>query len=645
MKFRSLGLLVSLFCALAPAAREAIAADAARPNILWITLEDISPHVGCYGDKYARTPNMDALAARGVRYTNAFATIGVCAPSRSTMITGVYAPALGTHHMRCQGDLPEGVPCFPQYLREAGYYCTNNVKTDYNFKPPREAWDESSKDAHYKNRAKDQPFFAVFNLTTCHESQIRLGEAEYQRRMSTLDPADKHDPAKAELPPYHPDTPEVRKDWARYADAITFTDRRIGELLQELEEAGLADDTIVFVFSDHGAGMPRSKRWLYDTSLKVPFIVHVPEKYKDLAPAKAGGTVDQMISLIDVGPTILSLVGIEPPKHMQGSAFLGKYAGPPRKFIYGFRDRMDERTDMIRAVRDDRFKYIRNYYPQRPYFHEQWLSYANQMPTLRVWQDLSKAGKLSGPQAIFMGPDKPTEELYDTQADPFEINNLAGSPEHRETLDRLRKELDRWQAEIIDLGLLAEADLRTRFDGRPAYNAVREKPASYPLAEIAEAASVAIQRDPKNLPQLTKWLSHSDPAVRFWAAQGLVSLKGASPEEAKEARKAAQIALQDSASWVRASGAEALCVHGDVAAGQAALETALSDANPWVRLYAIETIARLGLKGESLERKLDAAHDDANDYVIRVAEHVAPKPAGERPNNNAKKAKGKKAKA
>jgi len=640
MKFRYLFLLAGILSVFVAARDEATAAEAARPNFLWITLEDISPNLGCYGDQYARTPSMDALAARGVRYSNAFATIGVCAPSRSTLITGVYAPSLGTHPMRCQSDLPEGVPCFPQYLREAGYYCTNNVKTDYNFKHPRETWDENSKDAHYKNRGKDQPFFAVFNLTSCHESQIRLPEAEYQRRMATLDPGDKHDPAKAELPPYHPDTPDVRQDWARYADMITFTDRRVGELLEELEDAGLADNTIVFLFSDHGAGMPRSKRWLYDTSLKVPFIVHMPKQFQNLAPGPTGEATDRMVSLVDVAPTMLSLAGLPPAKHMQGTAFLGKHAGPPRKFVYGHRDRMDERTDLIRAVRDGRFKYIRNYYPQRPYFHEQYLGYGNEMPTLRVWQQLSKAGKLEGAQAIFMGDSKPTEELYDTQADPYEIVNLASSAEHQETLQRLSGELNRWQAEIVDLGLLPEADLRTRFGNRPAYNAVRDNASVYPLAEIAKAAAVAIQRDGKNLPTLTSWLGHADPAVRFWAAQGVASLQ-ATQSEAR-ARRIAQGALSDTAAWVRVAAAEGLCSQGERKAAQPVLEAALSDANPWVRLQAIEAIDRLGLKGDSLQQKLDAAHGDSNEYVVRVAEHAAPKPSGNRPEG--KKGKGKKAK-
>src|SRR5262245_12554518 len=258
---------------------QAVDGEAKRPNILWITCEDISLHVGCYGDSYAVTPNLDRLASQGVRYTRAFAPIGVCAPSRSTLITGMYACSLGSQHMRCTIRLPESVHCFPEYLRQAGYYTTNNVKTDYNFAPPKEAWDELSNKAHWRGRKPGQPFFSVFNFVSCHESQIRLPEKQYQQRTKDFTDRERHDPAKAFVPPYHPDAPEVRKDWARYADMITFMDKEAGKVLKELEDDGLAEDTVVFFFSDHGAGMPRSKRWLYDSSLRVPFLVRFPKKY------------------------------------------------------------------------------------------------------------------------------------------------------------------------------------------------------------------------------------------------------------------------------------------------------------------------------------------------------------------------------
>src|SRR4051812_14590178 len=301
-----LAALVAGSIATVATAARAGAVAARRPNILWITCEDISPNLGCYGDTYAVTPNLDRLAAQGVRYTAAFAPIGVCAPSRSSLITGMYAPSLGSQHMRCQAKLPPEIECFPEYLRRAGYYCTNNVKTDYNFKH-KGTWDESSNKAHWRNRGKGQPFFSVFNFVTSHESQIRLAEPAYRKRTADFTPRERHDPARAPIPPYHPDTPEVRQDWARYYDMITFMDKQIGEILRQLDEDGLADDTIVFYFSDHGAGMPRSKRWLYDSSTRVPLIVRFPGRLAAQAPGSPGTATDRLVSFVDFGPTVLSL--------------------------------------------------------------------------------------------------------------------------------------------------------------------------------------------------------------------------------------------------------------------------------------------------------------------------------------------------
>ncbi len=493
-----------------------------RPNILWITCEDISPNLGCYGDPYAVTPHLDRLATQGVRYTHAFAPIGVCAPARSTIITGMYPPSIGTQHMRCQGVLPREAKEFPRYLREAGYYCTNNVKTDYNFQHHPDTWDDSSRQAHWRHRKPGQPFFAVFNFTTSHESQIRLPEDQYQKRTADFTPEQRHDPARAPIPPYHPDTPEVRRDWARYADMITYMDQQVGDLLRQLEDDGLADSTIVFFYSDHGAGMPRSKRWLYDSSTRVPFLVRFPDRYADWSPGAAGTATDRLIHFVDLAPTALSLAGLPIPGQMQGSAFLGPRSDRPRLYVHGFRDRMDERYDMLRSVRDQRYNYIRNYLPNLPWFGgQQYVSYMYEMPTMQVWQRLSDAGKLTGPQATFMADHKPTEELYDTQTDPWEIHNLADSPEHLKTLERLRAELRRWEAEIVDLGFLPEPDLRTRFGSEPPYDAVRRDPSPYPFNPIRDAAELASARDASRLETLTDLLRDPDPAVRWWAASGL----------------------------------------------------------------------------------------------------------------------------
>ncbi|MGD8499628.1 MAG: sulfatase, partial [Phycisphaerales bacterium] len=250
---------------------------AQQPNILWVSTEDISPDLGCYGDSYAVTPNIDKLAAQGVRYNNVYSHSGVCAPTRSGIITGMYPTTVGTHHMRCKGVPPAYVKCISEYLRAAGYYCTNNVKTDYQFDPPASAWDENSRKAHWRNRGKNQPFFAIFNFTTSHESQIRNRSEGMLKRLAGLTPDEKHDPAKAVLPPYYPDTPAVRKDWAQYYDVITLMDKQVADVLKQLEEDGLAEDTIVWFWGDHGRGLPRGKRWIYDSGLRIPLIIRVPE--------------------------------------------------------------------------------------------------------------------------------------------------------------------------------------------------------------------------------------------------------------------------------------------------------------------------------------------------------------------------------
>lgn len=618
MSRHALPFLAAVAVALMGPAAGADEAKQDRPNILWITCEDISPNLGCYGDRYAVTPNLDRLATQGVRYTHAFAPIGVCAPSRSSLITGLFAPSLGTQHMRCQGTLPESVRCFPEYLGNAGYYCTNNVKTDYNFKHRKPTWDESRNTAHWRGRKAGQPFFAVFNFTTCHESQIRLPERQYLERVKDFTEREKHDPAKAFVPPYHPDTPEVRKDWARYADMITFMDKQAGNVLKELDDDGLAEDTIVFYFSDHGAGMPRSKRWLYDSSLRVPFLVRFPKKYAAAAPGKPGTTTDRLVSFVDFGPTVLSLAGIQPPGVMQGKPFLGKYAAAPRQYVYGFRDRMDERYDMVRAVRDRKYKYIRNYMPHLPWFHEQYVSYMYEMPTMKVWQRLADEGKLTGAAAVFMAKSKPTEELYDTEADPYEVKNLAGSKEHTETLTRLRTAHRDWMKDIVDLGLLPESDLRTRFGGKPEYAAVRADPKSYPFERIAAAADLANRREASARPKLVALLKDTDPAVRYWAAVGL----GALGDDGKPAVDALRTSIGDASATVRVAAADALCRLGDFEDGVPALIKGAEDDNPWVRLAAVNHLDRLGDRAKSARAVLEKARNDENQYVVRVVEHA-----------------------
>ena len=530
-----------------------------KPNILWITSEDNGPHLGAYGDSYATTPNLDALAAKGMIYRHAWSTYPVCAPARTAIIAGMYPASMGAQHMRSMIPMPSGMKMYPQYLREAGYYATNNRKEDYNLEKPGQVWDESSKNAHWRNRKPGQPFFAIFNFTVTHESQIR-------KRPHTW----VHDPAKVRVPAYHPDTEEVRKDWAQYYDKITEMDAQAGEILRQLEEDGLAGDTIVFYYADHGPGMPRSKRFPYDSGLHVPLIVYIPPKYRDLAPPEwqPGGAADRLVAFVDLAPTVLSLAGIEPPSHMQGKAFLGPYAAPPKDYLFGFRGRMDERYDLMRSVRDERYIYIRNYMPHRPY--GQHVAYMFQTPTTQVWFRLWKEGKLEPPKTYFW-EEKPFEELYDLEKDPDETVNLADSPEHRQVLGRFRKALDAKILEIRDTGFLPENEIHERSKGRTPYEMAHDQEA-YPLERIKAVADLAASRQEGAIPKLLEAMDDSDSAVRYWGATGLL-IRG--KKAVAQTRARLLKALEDEAPAVRIVAAEALGRFGTAADARKALDVLL----------------------------------------------------------------------
>jgi len=427
-----------------------------QPNILWISTEDMSPHLGCYGDKVALTPNIDRLASKGIRYTNVFTTAAISAPCRAGIITGMYQTSIGCMHMRTTSYRrsadnpveftavpPHYVKTFTEYLRTAGYYCTNNSKTDYQFAKdpvPASIWDECSRNAHYRNRPdKNQPFFAVFNWVGTHESQ--------NWDISNV----KTDPNSVSVPPYYPDNEIIRKNIARMYDNVAKLDSVVGVLLDELEKEGELDNTIIFFWGDHGDGLPRAKRWLYDSGLNIPLIIRFPG-------GKDAGTVNgQLISSIDFGPTVLSLAGIPVPSHMQGRPFLGNQASSPRNAVFAARDRVDESYDMIRSVRTRDFLYIRNYYPNEPF--PIWVPYLSNMPIYKEMLRLDSEDKLTGPQKSWMAYKRPPEELYDVKADPYQINNLAENPRYKSVMDELRKRQDQWTLETGDMGLLNEPEM------------------------------------------------------------------------------------------------------------------------------------------------------------------------------------------
>ncbi|PQO25590.1 sulfatase [Blastopirellula marina] len=580
------------------------------PNILWITSEDNGPELGCYGDKYADSPNIDSIAAKGMKYKRAWSNAPVCAPARTTIISGIYPPALGAEHMRSQTVLPEGVHMFPYYLHEAGYYCTNNSKEDYNLAKEGTVWDESSGKAHWRNRNDGQPFFAVFNFTTSHESQLR-------KRPHT--PV--HDPAGVRVPAYHPDTPEVRRDWAQYYDKITEMDKQVGQVLAQLKKDGLEEDTIIFYYGDHGSGMPRSKRWPYDSGLHVPMIVHVPEKFKKLAPKEyeVGGTSERLVSFVDLAPTVLSLAGIEPKEWMQGDAFMGQYETLPPKYMFGFRGRMDERYDMVRSVTDGRFVYIRNYMPHKIY--GQHIDYMFQTPTTQVWKKMYDAGELNDAQSHFW-EEKPAEELYDLESDPDEVNNLAGDAKYAEQHQELKNALYKWQAKIRDIGFLPEDEIHSRGDGLSPYELGHKT--DYPMNQIMGVAILASSRDPKMLPGLINQLSAEENAVRYWAALGVLMQKEAAVDAA---RQQLRVALNDDSPSVRCIVAEALGCYGNKEDVKMALDTLGKLADPvengvYVSMLALNSIDAMDEKAKPLAPVLAKLPDGGKQAPPRTGGYV-----------------------
>jgi uncharacterized sulfatase len=585
-----------------------VVSSASLPNILWLTWEDAGPHLGCYGDRYASTPNLDQLAARGMRYRRVWSTSPVCAPARTAIISGMYPCSTGAEHMRSDVPLPTGVRMYPQFLRDAGYYRSNNSKEDYNLRKPQGVWDESSPRAHWRNRRPGQPFFAVFNFTESHESQVR-------RRPHTV----VHDPADAPVPPYMPDTPETRAAWAQYHDQYTVVDRRVGAALRELGEAGLADDTIIFAYGDHGAGLPRNKRSACDSGLRVPLIVHFPPRWQHLAPGDytIGGESRRLVGFVDLAPTVLSLAGIKPPSFMQGRAFAGPHAQAPREYLFGQRARMDERYDLVRAVTDGRFVYVRNYLPHLP--HGQHVEYMFETPATIAWNRLFTEGKLTPAQRAYWEPKQP-EELYDLESDPFETVNLASSPEHQSHLRNLRRVHQRHARVVADLSLLPEAEMHARAaDSAPGDLARRRS--AYNVRRVLRAAELAADRTIEDIRELLDLAGSTDNAERYWAAMGLL-IRG--PDAILNGRETLVRLLEDTAPSVRVAAAEALAQHGNPADVRLGIASLLKAADARENPYLV-AVAAMNAMDHLAPGKLDDEHRRALEQLPRRVPHVSPR--------------------
>jgi N-sulfoglucosamine sulfohydrolase len=465
-------------------------AQPSPPNIVWIVCEDLSPkHLESYGGTGGKTPFLNALAAESVQYNQVFATAGVCAPSRAALITGAYQTSIGAMHMRTLATsavtldayplgfkgystlLPEGMKTYPELLRSAGYYTSNNSKEDYQFESPVTMWDESGAKAHYRNRSDStQPFFSIFNFMVTHESQVWMREHEELLVR----------PEEVSVPAVYPDDSLTRRVLARFITNAMRMDKQVGEVVAQLKEDGLYENTIIFFFSDHGDGMPYFKRELYDRGLRAPLLIKAPF-------LEAGSQSNELISFVDFAPTLLSLAGVPIPESMQGQAFLGpQKSATPRKYSFAARDRMDSEYDRVRAVTDGEFKYIRNYMPEKPNYQN--VKYRLQNPLMIHLLELNSKGLLNANQARWFAPTKPAEELYDTKTDPWEFKNLIGNPLYEEKLRELRNAHENWVLTYGDLGALVEMDMvRNWWGGKDS------PPVTAPAESSYEGGKISLQ--------------------------------------------------------------------------------------------------------------------------------------------------------
>ena len=563
-----------------------------RPNILWLTSEDNNVSwVGCYGNPHADTPNIDQLAKDGFQYMNCYANAPVCAPSRSTWITGMLAVSMGTHHMRSRYEIPhDRIPYYPDLLSKNGYYVVNGGKTDYNIggRDDKDCW-KGSKKLDWNTLKENQPFFQIINHTESHESKA-FGDVSNTQ----------HDPESVSVKAYHPDVPLMRQNYAHYHDAVKKMDTRIGEALEQLEAQGLADNTIVIYVSDHGGVLPRSKRFLFQSGIHCPLIVRIPEKYQHLYPAEApGARVEDIVSFVDMPKTWLSLTGSEIPDTMQGRVFLGKGKEAERDYHFSFRGRMDERVDNARAITDGRYLYIRNYMPYVPWMQR--LSYLWKMEATQAWVSAYEAGTVNEAQSKFFQPKGATEELYDMQSDPDNINNLAASPEYADVMDVMRAELRSQQLQHVDAGLIPESEMvrLSQETGLTAYEIARDS-ALYNLPALLDAADLALAQDASNIPALEALLESPDAGLRYWGMVGCFLLDHGSIVEA---------AVKDDSHEVRAMAAWLAINTNNQRLGRRTLKALLAEPS-YALLSVLNILDWMGAEGDVLDESVKALSFD-----------------------------------
>ena len=508
------------------------------PNILWITSEDNSIEwISCYGSKNAKTPHIDQLAKEGFRYLYCFDNGAVCAPTRSSWITGMHSISNGTQPMRSGFEIPESISFYNELLQKAGYFTSNCSKTDYNLRGPKgrnpkDFWNYSGGDyaGTWKKRKDGQPFFTVYNIGESHESRA-FGDHNDESI----------DPNKIILAPYHPDLPEMRNTYAKYASAVSKMDKLVGQAIENLKKDNLYEDTILVYNSDHGGVLARSKRFLYSSGIHCPLIVRIPGKWKHLYPKgkEPGSTIDRIVSFIDMPKTWVSLTGAEITDNFQGRIFLGPDTEPEPQYHFSWRSRADERFDCVRVMRDEQFAYHKNYAPFAP--NGQYLAYMHNMKATGAWERHHRAGKTNPVTGRFFEP-RPSEEFYDNFKDFHNIDNQIDDPLHQAKIKELKKELRRQQLKYFDCGLMPE-EMRARIikENKTTVYAFVRDPALYPLAKYLDYSDLALSRKKANLKTLSKGLTNKDPVIRYWSVVGLLLLE----EHAKPAINDLKKALND----------------------------------------------------------------------------------------------------
>lgn len=602
MKRRNFVRTTAAAAAVASITKTATAQTVEQPNILWLSCEDNNINwVGCYGNPHADTPNIDNLAKEGFQYMHAFASAPVCAPSRSTWITGINAVSMGTHPMRSKYEIPDFIRFYPEFLGKRGYYTGNSTKKDYNVGGRKEyesnVW-SNDQEVKWGDLAAKQPFFQIINSLESHESKAFCKDIE------DLDKTI-HDPDNTKLRKYHPDLPVIRKNYARYHDAMKRMDTQIGASLAKLEELGLAENTIVIHNSDHGGVLPRSKRFLFGSGLHCPLIIRIPKKFKHLWPAqKPGMKVDRIVSFVDMTKTWLSITGSEVPSYMQGDIFLGPKTAPEKEFHFAFRGRTDERNENARAVCNKQFLYIRNYMPYAPWM--QHLNYLWSMPASRAWDEHVKAGKASEVEARFFKPKEWTEEFYDMHKDPDSVDNLIDNPEYAQIIGRMRTGLRSWQEKIYDTQLIPEAEMaKLAADQGTTIYEVARNPKLYDVPALLNAADLALEKKSSNLSKLKTLIGHSTIGMRYWGIVGLFLLG----DKAASAESAVRKLLTDDSHEVRIMAGWMLFNLGDKQTCYDLLESLLKERS-YASLKALNVIDWLGDEGKVMLPTIQTARID-----------------------------------